>query len=102
MITEVEKLHTKIIHVKLALIVSEKEFAQVSVIVDSLLPVRLTAKNLCRWDSDLITSDTIMTFLLNKIVNQKTDLTEPLRITLEIHIQEKTDMSSVFVIFSKS
>ena len=66
---EVEKLHLKknTFIVKSALIVPYEKFAKVSVIVDVLQPFRVAVKSLCQHDSNLITADVAIEFLLNKI-----------------------------------
>lgn len=85
-----------IIDLKLQINFSVSEFDLISRTVSALLPVKLAVEALCRRDSNLLTANATINFMLQSLKEQHTSLSEELYITLKNRTEERhTEIENV-------
>lgn len=69
------------------MMISEREFNAVKILVRNLLPIKITVETLCRRDANLLTADAALSFMLKKI--QPDEVGETLKHNLITRIKER-------------
>ncbi|XP_035716703.1 uncharacterized protein LOC118439484 [Folsomia candida] len=73
------------------------ELARISDIVDALKPIEATIEALCRRDANLLTADTALNFMIQKLDMQQSGLALELGVALRTRIEERrTELSGLF------
>ncbi|GBN15837.1 hypothetical protein AVEN_248238-1 [Araneus ventricosus] len=69
--------------------VSNLEWSKIKDLIESLQPFKLAVETLCRRDSTLLTAETALKFILEKLLSQDTMLNAELSEALRVRIKER-------------
>src|SRR5437879_4966000 len=68
---------------------TQHEFQLISEIINSLTPIKVTVEALCRRDVNLLTADTAMSFMMDKLKEQNNSLSMQLHSALRFRITQR-------------
>ncbi|GBO29923.1 hypothetical protein AVEN_154689-1 [Araneus ventricosus] len=68
---------------------SDLEWSKIKDLIDSLQPFKLVAEALCRRDSTLLSAETALKFILEKLLTQDTVLSAELSEALCVRMKER-------------
>ncbi|GBL92485.1 hypothetical protein AVEN_174752-1 [Araneus ventricosus] len=78
---------------------SDLEWSKIKDLIDSLQPCKLAVEALCRRDSTLLTAETTLKFILEKLLTQDTVLSAELSETLCVRIKELRSIVTGILIY---
>ncbi|GBM58559.1 hypothetical protein AVEN_255338-1 [Araneus ventricosus] len=78
---------------------SDLEWSTIKDLIESLQPFKLAVEALCRRDSTLLTAETTLKFLLEKLVTQDKMLSAELSETLRVRIKERRTVVTGILIY---
>ncbi|GBN85181.1 hypothetical protein AVEN_93741-1 [Araneus ventricosus] len=78
---------------------SDLEWTKIKDLIDSLQPFKLAVEALCRRDSTLLTAETTLKFMLEKLLNQDTVLSAELSEALRVRIEERRTVLTGILIY---
>ncbi|GBN89297.1 hypothetical protein AVEN_233508-1 [Araneus ventricosus] len=78
---------------------SDLEWSKIKDLIDSLQPFKLAVEALCRRDSTLVTAETTLKFILEKLLTQDTVLSAELSEALRVRIKERRTVVTGILIY---
>ncbi|GBO18733.1 hypothetical protein AVEN_21860-1 [Araneus ventricosus] len=78
---------------------SDLEWSKIKDMIESLQPFKLAVEALCRRDSTLLTAETTLKFILEKLVTQGTMLSDELSEALRVRIKERHTVVTGILIY---
>ncbi|GBN03239.1 hypothetical protein AVEN_229019-1 [Araneus ventricosus] len=78
---------------------SNLEWSKIKDLIESLQPFKLAVEALCRRDSTLLTAETTLKFILEKLVTQDTMLSAELSEALRVRIKERRTVVTGILIY---
>ncbi|GBM61783.1 hypothetical protein AVEN_18342-1 [Araneus ventricosus] len=78
---------------------SDLEWSKIKDLIESLQPFKLAVEALCRRDSTLLTAETTLKFILEKLVTQDTMLSAELSEALRVRIKERRTVVTGILIY---
>ncbi|GBL94938.1 putative RNA-binding protein 19 [Araneus ventricosus] len=78
---------------------SNLEWSKIKDLIDSLQPFKLAVEALCRRDSTLLTAETTLKFILEKLLTQDTVLSAQLSEVLRVRIKERRTVLTGILIY---
>ncbi|GBN56050.1 hypothetical protein AVEN_24040-1 [Araneus ventricosus] len=78
---------------------SDLEWSKIKDLIESLQPFKLAVEALCRRDSTLLTAETTLTFILEKLVTHDTMLSAELSEALRVRIKERRAVGTGILIY---
>ncbi|GBM12584.1 hypothetical protein AVEN_146768-1 [Araneus ventricosus] len=78
---------------------TDLEWLKIKDLIESLQPFKLSVEALCRRDSTLLTAETTLKFILEKLVTQVTMLSAELSETLSVRIKERCTVVKGILIY---
>ncbi|GBM95514.1 hypothetical protein AVEN_133609-1 [Araneus ventricosus] len=105
----IERCHKLKVYIDKALIdigsdtkFSYLEWSKIKNLIDSLQPFKLAVEALCRRDSTLLTAETTVKFILEKLLTQDTVLSAELSEALRVRIKERRTVVTGILIYTES